>query len=83
MRAKVRITSVTKSSPASSAPAWETLKFMGVGKSDGYPADGKDEDNSYALWTPSLELSMTVTNPDLFGKFTEGQKLYLDFTPAE
>jgi hypothetical protein len=47
-----------------------------------FDADGNSEDNSFAKWTPSGELKMTITNPNLFGKLVEGQKYYLDFTLA-
>lgn len=48
-----------------------------------YPDDGSDEDNTYAQWTPSGELKLTVCNPALFGKFAVGDKFFLDFTKAE
>ncbi|WP_204367562.1 hypothetical protein [Janthinobacterium sp. HH01] len=47
------------------------------------PPDGSDEDNSFARWTPSAELTMTINNPDLLGKFKVGDKFYVDFTPAD
>jgi hypothetical protein len=47
-----------------------------------YPADGADEDNTYAKFSPSGELSLTIANPVLLGKIEPGQKFYLDFTPA-
>ena len=31
-------------------------------------------------WTPSASLKMTITNPALVGKFSEGQEFYVDFT---
>jgi hypothetical protein len=78
MRAKMRVAGVQKF-PNSDQ---ETLKFYAVSKSDGYPADGSDEDNSYARWSPSGELSLTVANPSLYGKFAVGDTFYLDFTRA-
>ncbi|WP_292637487.1 hypothetical protein [Mesorhizobium sp.] len=48
-----------------------------------YPADGSDEDNSYAKFSPAGELSLTIANPALIGKIEPGQKYYIDFTPAE
>ncbi|RWC28831.1 MAG: hypothetical protein EOS55_13845 [Mesorhizobium sp.] len=48
-----------------------------------YPADGSDEDNTYAKFSPGGELSLTIANPALIGKIEPGQKYYLDFTPAE
>lgn len=48
-----------------------------------YPSDGSDEDNTYAKFSPSGSLSLTVANPALVGKFAEGEKYYLDFTKAD
>jgi hypothetical protein len=62
--------------------ACEALVFSAVCKSGGYPADGSDENNSFAKWTPSAELKMSITNPALIGKFFIGQEFYVDFTPA-
>lgn len=77
MRAKMVISSVAAGTTS------ESLGFRAVCKSDGYPADGKDENNSFATWTPMANLNMTVTNPDLLGKFKVGDTFYVDFTPAE
>ncbi len=48
-----------------------------------YPADGSDEDNTYAKFSPAGELSLTIANPALLGVIQPGQKFYLDFTSAE
>lgn len=61
----------------------EKLHFSAVPKSSAYPADGSDEDNTYAHFSPQGELSLTIANPALHGKFKAGEKFYLDFTPAE
>lgn len=61
----------------------ETLFFRAACKSDGYPEDGADENNTYARWTPQADLKMVVNNPALIGKFTPGQAFYVDFTPAD
>jgi hypothetical protein len=53
-----------------------------VAKSGPYPADGSDEDNTYAHYSPSAECSITIANPALHGKFVAGQKFYVDFTEA-
>ena len=47
-----------------------------------YPADGSDEDNTFAKYSPSVELRMTVANPALLDAFKPGQVFYLDFTPV-
>lgn len=77
MRAKMVVDAVTQ------WPSSENLSFSAVCKSSGYPADGSDEDNSFARWTPTASVTMTVTNPALHGKFKSGDKFYVDFTPAE
>jgi hypothetical protein len=77
MRAKMKVLSVT----TTEAPG-ETIKFSAVCKSGSYPADGTDEDNSFAKWTPSATLEMYISNPALLGKIKPGQKFYLDFTEA-
>lgn len=74
MRAKMQVSAVITNGGS------EQLAFNAVCKSGAYPADGSDEDNSFAKWTPSAELKMTVNNPDLFGKFKVGDKFYVDFT---
>lgn len=61
----------------------ETLHMTAVAKSGGYPADGHDEDNSFARWSLSGTLMIAVANPALHGKFKPGEKFYLDFTKAE
>ena len=35
----------------------------------------------WSKYTPGANLSMTVTNPECFGKFNPGQFYFLDFTP--
>lgn len=76
MRAKFQLQTVTKGT------GYEVLNFAAVGPQS-YPADGTDEDNQYARWTPSAKCEINVTNPELFGKFAAGQKFYVDFTPAD
>ena len=76
MRAKMRVAGVKTESYG------EVLNFSAVAKSGGYPEDGSDENNTFAKWTPTAEVKMTIQNPDLYGKFTLGQEFYVDFTPA-
>lgn len=45
--------------------------------------NGESEENTFARYSPSGELKLTITNPDLCGKIRPGQKLYVDFTEAE
>lgn len=79
MRAKVRLNKIEQfGEPVSS----ERLTFNPVAKSGSYPDDGSDEDNTYAKYSPSGVFSLTVANPNLIGQFEEGEKYYVDFTPA-
>lgn len=82
MRAKLQVSAVFPHRDSEGNTLTETLHFHGVAKSGGYPADGSDEDNSFARWTPSVNLQMLVANPALFGQFEPGQKFYVDFSPA-
>lgn len=77
MRAKFVVASVEKFSGS------EKVKFHAVGKSSAYPADGSDEDNTYAHYSPSASCEIFIANPALHDKFAPGQKFYVDFTAAE
>lgn len=79
MRAKMQVNSVT---PYGTPVTQESLSMSCVAKSGTYPEDGSDEDNTFAKFSPSGSFSVTIQNPALFGKFTVGQKLYVDFTEA-
>jgi len=58
----------------------EELILSAVCKNEPYDEIGSDENNTYALFTPMAEMSMVVNNPNLLGKFKEGQAFYIDFT---
>lgn len=77
MRAKFQVSSVEQFAGS------EKVKFHAVAKSTAYPEDGTDEDNTFAKWSPSATCEIHITNPALHGKFTPGQKFYVDFTPAQ
>lgn len=79
MRAKVRITSISQY-PTVGTPTHEALTFSFPAKEGAYPADGSDEDQRFAKYTPIGQLSLTIANPDLIGKFAVGDTFYVDFT---
>ncbi len=84
MRAKMKVDQVeSHKQEDKDLPDYESIKFSAVCKSEGYPADGSDENNTFAKWTPCAELQMCITNPALFGKIKAGDQFYLDFTQAE
>lgn len=78
MRAKMRVSNIERNSETC-----ETLHFHCVARSDGYPADGSDENNTFAKFSPSGETRIQVMNPNLIGKFEVGEEYYLDFTKAK
>lgn len=82
MRAKVRVTKI-QPYPDDGATTQETLTFNFPAKDGAYPADGSDEDQQFARYSPSGSLSLTVANPNLLGKFKVGDTFYLDFIPVE
>ncbi len=71
MRAKLQLNSVKKTTYS------EELEFSAV-----YGGEKNSEDNTFSEATPSATLTMSVTNKALHGKFTPGQKFYVDFTEA-
>jgi hypothetical protein len=73
MRAKLLLATVVASDFSA------TLEFHAVTEKP-FDANGKSEDNDFARWTPSADLKMVVNNPDLIGKFKQGQTFYVDFT---
>lgn len=82
MRAKVRVSAVLPWQNGDGVVTQERLMFHGVAKNEGYPADGLDEDNTFAKFSPSIAFDMQVANPALIGKFAVGDTFYVDFTPA-
>ena len=76
MRAKFRVTDVQK------FEGGERITFAAVGPATDYGADGLDENNTFARWTPSAEASIYIANPALFGQYQVGQEHYADFTLA-
>lgn len=82
MRAKFQLNSIQQFGDGKQITG-EKLSFSAVGKPCGYPADGSDEDNTYAKFSPSASCEIHVANPTLFGKFVPGEKYYVDFIKAE
>lgn len=81
MRAKMRINHIDNRSLDNYGQ--QTLYFNPVSKSSGYPEDGSDENNTFAKFSPSGMLSLTIANPALLNQFKEGEEYYLDFTLAK
>lgn len=77
MRAKMLVSSVEVTMHG------EIIKAAPVCGDKPFGEKGESEDNTFARFSPSGSLSLTVNNPDLFGKIKPGQKFYVDFTLAE
>ena len=78
MRAKMTINCIERYDTSPN----EALHFNAVGLKASYPADGSDENNTFARFTPTAVLSIQIANPALLGKFEVGQSFYVDFSPA-
>lgn len=76
MRAKMKVESIHV------CEGRETVQMNAVCGTAPFGAQGESEDNTFARYTPSGSVNLTITNPDLIGKFKPGQKFYLDFTEA-
>jgi hypothetical protein len=82
MRAKLRVGFVQEHfNGPDNAKSGETLSMHAVAASQ-YPADGSDENNTFAKFSPSADLRLHVANPALFGQFAVGESYYVDFTKA-
>ncbi len=85
MRAKLQVGFVQENTTWGTEPkekTSETLTMHGV-CAKSYPADGSDEDNTFAKFSPQADFRLTIANPALWDKFKVGYKFYVDFTPAE
>lgn len=83
MRAKLKVGSCLPTLNVDGEKVAEQVTFHSVSKSGGYPADGSDEDNSFAKFSPSVMLQMTIANPALFGRLKPGAAFYVDFMAVE
>jgi hypothetical protein len=80
MRAKMQVRSVERPHEGYDM---ERLTMAPVSGPGAYGPNGESEDNTFARFTPAGSLSLDIANPDLHGKFAQGQAYYVDFTPAE
>lgn len=83
MRAKLQVSFVHQHfSDAERTKVSQEGLFMHAVCATKYEGVGADEDNTYARYSPSANLTINIANPELFGKFKVGDKFYVDFTPA-
>ena len=80
-RAKCRITGVHDSINLSSKGVLPDSKTVTL-----QPVFGGDDDaanKQWSKWTPSGELRLTITNPEIFPELVIGRTFFVDFTPVE
>jgi hypothetical protein len=77
MKAKMQVSQVTDFGGNN-----QQVKMAPVCGRQPFGLNGESEDNTFARYTPSGELTLTITNPDLLGKLKPGQVFYLEFTAA-
>ena len=77
MRAKLQVRSVERFQNA------ENVKMSPVFGNKPFGPNGESEDNTFARYTPSGDVSLTITNPDLQGKLNPGDTFYVYFRKAE
>ena len=82
MTAKMQVHSVAENRDTEGRVTFEQINMAPVCTKP-FDADGNSEDNTYARWTPSGRIDLTITNPNLFGKIKPGQRFYLHFTEAK
>lgn len=78
MRAKFKCTGVSENKNYDA----EVPVKVGENISLAAVTDGSEENLSFSQYTPTANMSMYITNPDVFGFFTEGNEYYLDMTPV-
>lgn len=76
-RAKMVVQSVEKFTNV------DSIKATPVSGKGPYGPQGESEDNTFARYTPSGSLQLSITNPDLVGKIQPGDTFYVDFTKVE
>jgi len=85
MRAKVVVARVesfgTINSDKELEKGCERVFFTGVTHKP-FDKDGFSEDNTFAKYSPQVDLSITIQNPELFDKHFPQQSFYIDFSPA-
>jgi hypothetical protein len=77
LRAKLRVSSVTRSIDGDGNVSSEKVDLIAV-----YSDDPESENKQWSTWTPAASFSMTINNPNAFGKLSNGHEFYLDFIPA-
>lgn len=83
-RAKCRITGVTKlSSHAPNPDGTCPITSVTVTMQPVFSGDDHDSNKQWSKWTPSGELTLQITNPEIFPELVNGKAYFVDFSPVE
>ena len=75
-RCKMRVSSVSRSMNDKGETESETVKLSAV------YGTGETENAKWSKWTPSADLSITISNPGAIGKLSKGHEYFVDFIPV-
>jgi hypothetical protein len=77
LRLKMSVSTVKRIADGQGLIISEEISLSAVYGPEGSP------NAQWSKWTPSAQLSMTVNNPEAFGKLLPGQFMFVDLTPCE
>ena len=77
LRCKVRVGEVLHRKNSKGETEQELVTLFAVTGGEGSP------NAQWSKWTPTANFSISINNPDAFGKLSSGHEFYVDFTPAE
>ncbi len=75
LRMKASVTSLKKVADSTGEITAEEFMLQAV-----YAESGPNR--QWCKWTPHINFSFTVSNPDAFGKLLPGQFVHIDITPT-
>lgn len=83
-RAKCRITGVHSTNSLHKYPDGSLpIESMHVTLQPVFGGGNDDANKQWSKWTPSGELKLSITNPEIYPELVNGKVFYVDFTPAE
>ncbi|HEY0881192.1 MAG TPA: hypothetical protein VGD87_06670 [Archangium sp.] len=83
-RAKCRITGVHSFSDLhKDAEGKAAITQMQVTLQPVFGGGDDDANKQWSKWTPSGELRLSITNPEIFPELVNGRTFFVDFTPVE
>jgi hypothetical protein len=78
LRLKMSVGSVNSSADQNGEKYQEEISLNAV-----YNSDPNSANAQWSKWTPCGSLSMTISNPQAFGKLRSGQFVFVDLTPTD